>query len=270
MSRRTALAALAVLSGCGGDGNKPGPDPFTKVEQTEKGRVARAKATVAPHWETVTSLRGSGDASRAVRISRTAVQWRVRWRCSRGDFSLELTPRPREGNPFGKGSCPGKGRALAIDTGTLRLRVKAEGPWSATVQQQVTKPLADPPLPAMRSAGARVLARGRFYPIERRGRGKVKLYRLAGGRLALRFERFTTSANTDLFVWLSEARRPRTTEQTLRSRHDQIALLKATGGSQNYLLPKSADASSIRSVVIWCEPVQIAYTAATLRAHGAR
>ena len=66
-------------------------------------------------------------------------------------------------------------------------------------------------------------------------------------------------------MWLSEAARPRTTKQAVRADHREFAPLKATIGSQNYLLPKDADADSIRSIVIWCEPVRIAYTAAALR-----
>ncbi len=262
-----ALLALIAVSGCGDEGEGEGAreDPFTKVEQGGRAREASARATVAPRWERVTSLRGSGEATRSVGISRGAVQWRVRWRCTRGEFALALTPPAREGNPLDTGSCPGRGTASAVDTGTLRLGVRTAGRWRATVEQQVTEPLAEPPLPAMKAKGARVLARGRFYGIERRGRGRVDLYRLAGRRLALRFEGFDTSANTELFVWLSKARRPRTTKQALRSRHDEIALLKATRGEQNYLLPKGARASWVRSVVIWCEPIRIAYAAAMLR-----
>jgi len=257
--------ALIAVAGCGDSDKSAGTDPFTKVEQRERGRDARARDTVAPRWEPVTALRGSGDSNRTVRISRKAVQWRVRWRCTLGDFSLGLTPPPREGNPLAKGRCPGKGTALSVDTGTLRLGVRTTGPWRATVQQQVTEPLAEPPLKAMRAKRARVLTSGRFYPVERRGRGKVDLYRLAGGRLALRFQGFNTAANTDLFVWLSRATRPRTSKQALRSRHREFAPLKSTGGEQNYLLPKGANASSVRSIVIWCRPIQIAYTAARLR-----
>lgn len=261
----TALLALIAISGCGGESEGAGGDPFKKVEQGKQVRDARARGTVAPRWERVTSLRGSADANPTVDISREAVQWRVRWRCTRGTFSLRLTPAPREGNPLGTGRCPGSGKATAVDTGKLRLGVRTAGRWRATVEQQVTKPLAEPPLPAMKAKGARVLTSGRFYGIERKGRGKVDLYRLAGGRLALRFEDFVTSANTDLFVWLSTARRPRTTKQALRSRHREFAPLKATGGDQNYLLPRGVRANSARSVVIWCEPIRIAYTAAMLR-----
>ncbi len=116
----------------------------------------------------------------------------------------------------------------------------------------------------MEASGAKVLARGDFYKIERKGLGSATLYRLANGRLALRMEGFRTDANTDLFVWLSEARRPRTTRAAFAARHVEFAGLKSTLGDQNYLLPRSADAAKIRSIVIWCEPVQIAYTAATL------
>ncbi|MDQ3719896.1 MAG: DM13 domain-containing protein [Actinomycetota bacterium] len=259
------LLALIAVSGCGGEEESSGTDPFTKVEQRQGVRDARTADTVAPRWERVTSLRGSGDSNPTVGISREAVQWRVRWRCTRGSFALHLTPTPREGNPLGRGRCPGKGRAPSVDTGKLRLGVRTAGRWRATVEQQVTEPVAEPPLRAMKAKRARVLARGRFYGIERRGRGKVDLYRLARGRLALRFEDFATSANTDLFVWVSRARRPRTTKQALRSRHDQFAPLKASGGDQNYLLPKGVRARSVRSVVIWCQPIRIAYTAAMLR-----
>ncbi len=261
-----ALLALVTVAGCGSDeGGGARPDPFVKVEQRERDRDALAQETVAPRWERVTSLEGSGDADRTVDISPDAVQWRVRWRCALGDFALRLTPPPDEGNPFDTGSCPGTGEALAIDTGTLRLGVRTTGAWRATVDQQVTEPLAEAPLPAMNAKGGRVLASGQFYPIERRGRGKVDLYELPGDRLALRFEGFETSSNTDLFVWLSEAGRPRTTRQALRSRHDEFAPLKSTAGEQNYLLPKGVEADSVRSVVIWCQPIRIAYTAAMLR-----
>jgi len=94
--------------------------------------------------------------------------------------------------------------------------------------------------------------------------GCAPKYQLANGRLALRMEGFVTEPNTDLFVWLSEARRPRNTKAAFRARHTEFAGLKSTLGDQNYLLPRDLDASKLRSIVIWCEPVQIAYTAATL------
>ncbi len=46
--------------------------------------------------------------------------------------------------------------------------------------------------------------------------------------------------------------------------HVVVAPLKATLGDQNYLLPRGVPRSAIHSIVIWCNPVNIAYTAATL------
>lgn len=258
------LAAIAV-SGCGGDedaGDRP--DPFEAVEQSEQASNERVRAEAAPRWERVTSLSGSGAATETIRIEPDAIQWRVRWRCSEGAFQVSQTPAPDEGNPIGSGRCPGEGEAEAIDTGELQLEVQAEGRWEAVVEQQVTDPIAEQPLPEMEAEEAEVVASGDFYEIDERGRGRAVLHELPSGRLALRLEGFATFANTDLFIWLSEARRPRTTRQVLRSDHTELALLKSTIGDQNYLLPEDVDADSIRSVVIWCAPVRNAYTAATL------
>jgi hypothetical protein len=158
--------------------------------------------------------------------------------------------------------CRKRGEESFIATGKIQLTVDAATRWEADVEQQVDTPLNEPPLPAMK--GAEVAASGRFYSIERKSRGEAKLYRLTGGRLALRFENFKTSSNSDLFVWLSEAERPRTTKEVLRAPHREIALLKSTLGNQNYLLPPGVEESAVRSIVIWCEPVLIAYGAASL------
>jgi hypothetical protein len=147
----------------------------------------------------------------------------------------------------------------------MALRVATPGAWRAVVEQQVDTALHEPALAAMRAAGSAIVARGRFYDIERFGRGEARLYRLPSGRLALRLAPFVTSANIDLHVWLSRSARPRTTVQANRAPHRDVALLKSTLGEQNYLLPDGMTPADARSVVIWCDPVQIAYTAATLR-----
>ena len=147
----------------------------------------------------------------------------------------------------------------------MQLTVTTTKRWRVVVEQQVDTALREPLLPAMRSSKAKVIARASLYSIERASSGKALLYRLPNDRLALRMEDFKTSSNTDLFVWLSEARRPRTTKQASRAEHQTIRALKSTVGTQNYLLPRNLDVGSIRSVVIWCEPVQIAYAGASLR-----
>ena len=267
--RRSSVAALATAAllaagGCGGDdGNGGAEDAFSKVESQPRKRLSNNRA--APRWEPITISRGSGDASRSFEVSGDAIQWRARWRCREGSFMLALDSPPEHGNPLDRGACPGRGEVESIETGKLRVRVRTAGPWRVSLAQQVTTPLREDPLPAMQAPGTAVAAKGRFYGIERGGEGTAELHRLASGRLALRFKGFRTSPNSDLFVWLSEAARPRTTRQALRAPHRQFALLKSTLGDQNYLLPAGVREDSIRSVVIWCEPVRIAYAAAALR-----
>jgi len=260
------VAALAVaLAGAGcGDSDEPSAaakDPFRAVPQ---GTVVAPADKAAPRWEPVTSFSGTGAATRTVNIAKDAIQWRVRWRCEPGTFSVAISPAPRSGAARADGDCPGRGEHAWVASGRRELRVQATGGWRVEVEQEVDTALREPPLAAMRSPAAEVLARGDFYKVERASRGRAILYRLRDGRLALRLENFKTEANTDLFVWLSEARRPRTTRAAFRARHVEFAGLKSTLGDQNYLLPRDADASRIRSIVIWCEPVRIVYAAATL------
>ena len=245
-----ALLALAIMA-CGSEERHS--DPFTAVRDRTAERTDRA----SPRWEPVTTLAGSGPARKAFTVADGAIQWRARYRCETGDLRLSA-----DGRSLARASCPGAGTASDVRTGTVTLGVEATGAWRVAVDQQVDTPLREPPLPGM---GDDVLARGDFYGIERRGAGTASLHRLRSDRLALRLDGFSTSANSDLFVWLSTARRPRTTVQAARAPHTVLRELKSTLGSQNYLLPADVEAADVRSVVIWCVPIRIAYTAATLR-----
>ncbi|MGH7424625.1 MAG: DM13 domain-containing protein, partial [Candidatus Methylomirabilales bacterium] len=69
--------------------------------------------------------------------------------------------------------------------------------------------------------------------------------------------------NSDLFVWASRASRPTTSAEALAAPHVELAPLKSTIGNQNYLATGTTQEEFL-SVVIWCQPVQIAYGAATL------
>ena len=252
-----ALAILAVvLAGCGADAERR-PDPFAEVEDRTADRPERA----SPRWEPIAALRGVGAAKEPFTVAAGAIQWRARWRCASGRLTLAAA-----GERVADGRCPGAGTAAGVSTGPQALEVDASGRWRVALEQQVDTALREPPLRAMRSGGARVLAKGDFYGIERRGRGEAVLHRLPSGRLALRLDGFSTAPNSDLFVWLSAARRPRTTVQAARARHVVLRELKSTLGEQNYLIPAGTDANAIRSIVIWCAPVRIAYTAAALRA----
>ena len=256
-------ASLAVAAGCGSEEEDKRADPFAKVDP----QISKVKDRAAPRWEPIATMRGTAPKKRSITVSKRAIQWRARWRCAEGDLKMSVTPDPRSAPEKPGGSCKGKGRGTAewIQSGKQTLKVNATGRWSVIVEQQGDTPLDEPPLRAMRSSKAEVLARGRFYEVERRGKGRVAFYRLPNGRHALRFEDFNTSSNTDLFVWLSEAERPKTTSAAVKAPYDQVALLKSTLGNQNYVLPRSVNADAVRSIVIWCEPVRIVYTAAALR-----
>lgn len=259
-----ALIAVTIATAGCGDSDEPAAqakDPFRAVP--DKTVVAPADKA-APRWEPVASFSGSGAATKTVKIAKDAIQWRARWRCDTGRLAITISPPPRSGSARASGGCAGTGEHAWVTSGRHELRVDASGPWRVEIQQEVDTALHEPPLAAMKSPDAKILARGEFYKIDRRGRGSARLYQLPNGRLAVRMENFATEANTDLFVWLSEARRPRTTQAAFRAPHIELAGLKSTLGDQNYLLPQGLDASKIRSIVIWCEPVQNAYTAATL------
>ena len=258
-----AVAVTIATAGCG-ESDEPAAqasDPFRAVPEET---VVAPADKAAPRWEPVVTLRGTGPTTKTVKIADGAIQWRVRWRCTAERFAVTVSPAPRSGSARAAGDCAGGGEHSWVTNGQHELRVQASGQWRMEVEQEVDTELHEPPLAAMKSPSARVLARGDFYEIDRKGEGSASLYRLPGGRLALRMENFATDANTDLFVWLSEARRPRTTRAAFAAPHIEVAGLKSTLGDQNYLLPRGVDASKIRSIVIWCEPVQNAYTAATL------
>ena len=258
------VVTLALtVSACGGGGEERF-DPFEEIEAPSRD-AATGTRDAAPRWEGVRTFAGTGRATRPFTVARGAIQWRVRWRCRSGTLRLMSVAGARR-NGLVDARCPRAGISPGSGSGALQLDVDTPGRWQATIEQQVDTPLREPPLATMSSPAARVIAGGSFYDLERTGRGSVALYRLGSGRLALRFDgAFATSANTDLFVWLSTAARPRTTVQAARARHVVLRSLKSTLGGQNYLLPRGTRPEAVRSIVIWCNPVRIAYTAAALR-----
>ena len=264
-----AVVAL-VLVGCARPqrptlGGPPEPTPPGPAIGLPESPAPATATRAAPRWEKLAELSGgAAPGPAALRVAPDAIQWRVRWSCAEGAGTLRMstTPAPRRPGPLVSAPCPGEGEAYSIVTGDVALAVQAAGPWSATVEQQVETPLEEPPRPEM--AGARVAAEGSFYDIERTGGGTARLYLLGDGRRFLRLENFTVSANTDLFVWLSEAPRPATSAEALDAPYAVAGGLKATLGSHNYEVPADLPTERIRSVVIWCQPVSIAYSAAAL------
>lgn len=261
-----------VVAGCSSDGT----DVATEGQSTTSvasGAVATLPAATTPgraqrsaaRWETVGTFSGSGPfETPELAILPDAIQWRVRYECESGSLRIESTPPPRRPGPLVDTACPKTGEAFSIQAVPTLVRIGASGPWKAIVDQQVETPL-DQPLPP-EAASAPVLAEGSFYPVEKSGQGTARLYQLADGRLILRLADFEVSQNTDLFVWLSEAAEPKTTAEVVSAPKVDIGNLKSTLGNQNYELPVDLPTDQIQSVIIWCEPVRVAYSAASLTA----
>lgn len=259
-----ALLEVAAVA-CGGDeGEAPQPGQV-RAEQAERERDAddEQQGRAAPRWEHVADFDGSGEASETVDIDEEAIQWRLRWQCE-GDGRLRIDAAG-EGDPLADVACPDDDEAYAADTGMVQLGIEGDGDWRLWVEQQVDTPVHEPPLPEMEAEGARVLAEGQFYEIDRRTQGRALLYQLADGRLAVRIEDLDTVPEPGLYVWVSEATDPQTSQEVLDAPYEQIEHVTATVGDHNYLLPDDITPEQANSLVLWCEPVHIAYGAASLQ-----
>lgn len=250
-----ALGALVLSVGCAGS-----TEPELATPSTTAAPAAAEPVKAAPRWVRVASLTGTGNQRTApFDIGAGALQWRVTASCHTGRIRVAPEGDPE---PLVDDACPTRAFGFSIRTGRQALDIAAPGPWEVAVEAQVDEPLAEPPLPGMTERDR--LATGSFFDVEQQGSGTVTLYRLADGGRALRLDPFFVTPNDDLFVWASEAPAPRTSADALFAPHVQLEPLRATAGTQNYLLPESLPDQRIRSIVIWCEPVRTAYAAASL------
>jgi hypothetical protein len=256
------VVLLAFGAACGsGGGSGTGAVATTVAQTPNDGGGTATTRSAAPRWETVVTLSGSGPTRpQPFSILASAIQWRARYSCSEGNLRLTTDPPPRRPGPMVETSCPKDGEGFSIVTGQVTLAVETTGPWKVIVDQQLDTPLDEPPLPAMATA----LGRGSFYDVEKQTKGSARLYRLPDGRHALRMEDFEVSQNTDLFVWLAAAVAPKTSKEAVSAEYWELRNLKSTVGNQNYDIPENVPLERVNSVVIWCQPVAIAYGAAAL------
>lgn len=252
-SRRAAAFAVIGLAAWGCAADDEASPPTTTA-------VPRADVKAAPRWEQLARFTGTGDQrTPTFAVAPHALQWRVTATCSGTRLRVGVEG---EAAPLAEPACPGRAFGFSIREGLSALDVDAAGRWEVVVDQQVETPAAEPPLEAM--TDGRVVASGDFYGIDQEGSGSARLWRLPGGRLALRLEPFFVTPNTDLYLWVSETPAPKTSAEALHSAHRQIAELTASAGPQNYVLPEDVAPGRVRSVIIWCEPVRTAYAAAAL------
>lgn len=261
-----AAAVAVAAAGCGSDtgsGSTPTTPPAPAT--TRPAETGTTLARGAPRWETVTTLTGTGPIeTEPFKILPDSIQWRVRWTCEAGQLRIETDPPPRRPAPLVESACPGAEprSGFSIVTGDVRLKIQATGPWKVIVDQQIDTPLAEPPFEGM--ATTPVAKQGTFYDVEKMAKGSARIYKRPDGSAVLRLEDFEVSTNVDLFVWLSEAGAPKTSADAVAAPYKVLGNLRSTLGNQNYPIPSSISVDTAKSVVIWCEPIRIAYGAAAL------
>ncbi len=237
-----------------------GRDAFSSVQGA---KAAPTKLRSQPWWQDVTTLRGSGNAtSSPFTIDRAAIQWRAKANCPSGRVVVRAPKQPK---PLVDAECSKGVVAEANGTGAMRLDVETAGPWRLQIAQQIDAPLVEPPLAAMTAPGARKVATGSFYKVEKTGKGTVAIYRQADGRYSLRLDRFFVSPTIDLEVRLSPAKTPRTTKDFTSAPSKLVSFMDVTAGSLNYKVADKVDPARFNSVVIWCAATQQVYAAASLR-----
>lgn len=237
-----------------------GRDAFSSVQGAE---AAPTTLRSQPWWQDVTTLRGTGNASSSpFTIGAAAIQWRAKATCPSGRIVVRAPKQPK---PLVDAACSAGVVTEANGNGGMRLDVEAAGAWRLQIAQQIDAPLVEPPLAAMTARGARKVATGSFYKVEKTGKGKVAIYRQADGRYSLRLERFFVSPTIDLEVRLSPRETPRTTKDFTSARSKLVSFMDVTAGSLNYKVADKVDPARFKSVVIWCAATRQVYAAASLR-----
>lgn len=129
-------------------------------------------------------------------------------------------------------------------------------PATATAIPTLT-PEAQPPVG--------LVAVGDFVDVTYSGGGTVEVHALSSGAHMLSFEGFSVEPGPELHVLLSTAEAADAiTEQDVQDSLD-LGLLLATEGEQSYELPAGIELSEYTLILIWCEPQQTPYIAATLQ-----
>lgn len=123
--------------------------------------------------------------------------------------------------------------------------------------------MAEEAMPAEMSA-MMVLARGDFYPVAHEGEGQATIYQLESGERVLRFDPFEVLNGPDLHVWLVPVDPVPDTVGIEIEGYVDLGQLKGNIGSQNYNLPADFELEQGWSVVVWCVPFRVPFSAAPL------
>ena len=112
-------------------------------------------------------------------------------------------------------------------------------------------------------AGPTVLLTGTFVDRDHPTSGTARVIELEDGSLLLRLEDFATDNGPALQVYLSTA----PTDAGHGAFDDDfvhLGALKGNIGNQNYDIPAGTDLDTYTTVVIWCDPFNVAFGAAAL------
>jgi hypothetical protein len=123
----------------------------------------------------------------------------------------------------------------------------------------VTPARTDTSTPSL--AVPRVLAMGELRYVDgiHNGKGPVRIVDVAGQRL-VRFDEVAITNAPDVHVYLSRETGGTWSESTSL----YLGPLKATNGSFNYEVPRTADVANYESVVVWCRAFRVLITWADL------
>jgi len=134
----------------------------------------------------------------------------------------------------------------------------------------VISPTVDEGLPS--DAGEQLFS-GEFVGSDdfHRSSGAATIYEGAEGSHILRFEDFSVTNGPRLVVWLSdltELTGIRPDVGSAPENYFHLQSLIAPNGDQNYRIPATVDPSRYNSVLIWCDPFDIAFAIAPLTPSG--
>ena len=118
----------------------------------------------------------------------------------------------------------------------------------------------------MPSVEMSVLAEGSFYNIAHIGGGQALIYQLADGSRVLRLQDFEVDNGPDLHVYLVPINPVPDSVGVEIPGSVNLGKLKGNIGDQNYEIPADLDLTQFQSVVIWCQPFRVPFTAAALAA----
>jgi hypothetical protein len=126
-------------------------------------------------------------------------------------------------------------------------------------------PEAEQAMPEMSSPV--VAARGTFNEIDaiHKGSGSAIIYQLADNRRVLRLEDFRVTNGPQLHVLLVRSPEPRAGAD-IGTDYIDLGPLKGNVGNQNYEIPAEVDLGQYGSVVIYCIPFSVVFSAAKLSA----